>query len=113
MPDITVSQDIDDFMQSADDAAARAELGLGSAATSNTTDFAAASHTHATGDITGLDSAITTNADVAANTAARHTHTNKAILDATTASFTTTDQTTLGTALQAGNNISVLTNDPG
>lgn len=155
MPDITVSQDIDDFMQSADDAAARTELGLGSAATSNTTDFAQASHTHATGEITGLDSAISLNADVAANTAARHTHankaildattasfttadetkidnisvtqpvdldsietdshthSNKAILDATTASFTTTDQTTLGTALQAGDNISVLTNDSG
>lgn len=113
MPDITVSQDIDDFMQSADDAAARAELGLGSAATSNTTDFAAASHTHATGDITGLDSAISSNADVAANTLDRHTHTNKAILDATTASFTTTDQTTLGTALQSGDNISALTNDSG
>ena len=95
MPDFTVSQDIDDFMQSADDAAARTELGLGSAATSNTTDFAAASHTHGTGDITGLSTAISTNTDVAANTVARHTHTNKAILDATTASFLITDESKL------------------
>ena len=113
MPDYTVSQDIDDFMQSADDAAARTELGLGSAATSNTTDFAAASHNHSTGDITGLSTAITTNTDVAANTAARHTHTNKAILDATTASFTTTDQNTLNSALQSGDNITELANNAG
>jgi len=40
MPDLPVSQDIDDFMQSATDAAARAELGCGTAATNNTGDFA-------------------------------------------------------------------------
>lgn len=101
MADITVSQDIDDFMQSADDAAARTELGLGSAATSNATDFAAASHTHSTTDIIGLSSAISTNADVAANTTARHTHSNKAILDATDASFTTALQTKVNNSLEA------------
>ena len=35
---------------------------------------------------------VSANTDVAANTSARHTHSNKAVLDATTASFTTTDE---------------------
>lgn len=42
MPDITTSSDIDAFMQAADNAAARTSLGLGTAATSASTDFATA-----------------------------------------------------------------------
>ena len=40
---------------------------------------------------------VSTNTDVAANTAARHTHANKAILDNITAAYTTAEQTKLGT----------------
>ena len=40
MPDVNVSTDIDAFLKTADDAAARAELGLGSAAEAATGDFA-------------------------------------------------------------------------
>ena len=57
MPDYTVSSDIDNLLRSTDNADARTNLGA-----------AAASHTHGTGDITGLDAAISANTDVAANT---------------------------------------------
>ena len=40
MPDVTLSTDIDAFLKTADDAAARTELGLGSAAEAETSDFA-------------------------------------------------------------------------
>ena len=43
MPDVTLSTDIDAFLKTADDAAARTELGLGSAAEAATGDFATAS----------------------------------------------------------------------
>lgn len=46
-------------------------------------------------EITDLEATISANSDVAANTAARHTHANLAVLDATTASFTTDDETKL------------------
>ncbi len=39
------------------------------------------SHTHTASDITNFDTAVSNNADVAANTAARHTHSNKSALD--------------------------------
>ena len=42
MPDVTLSTDIDAFLKTADDAAARTELGLGSAAEAATGDFATA-----------------------------------------------------------------------
>jgi len=45
--------------------------------------------------ISDFDTEVEANTDVAANTAARHTHANKAILDATTASYTTADETKL------------------
>lgn len=60
-----------------------------------------------TGDVVinpdDLDDSSTTNkfitaselADIASNTTARHTHSNKSVLDATTASFTTADETKL------------------
>ena len=44
-------------------------------------------HTHVVANITDFATAVSAHADVAANTAARHTHTNQAVLNATTASF--------------------------
>jgi len=52
-------------------------------------------HTHAAADVTDFDTEVSNNTDVAANTAARHTHSNQATLDATTASFTTAKDTKL------------------
>lgn len=52
-------------------------------------------HTHTAADVTDFDVEVSANTDVAANTAARHTHANAAVLDATTASFTTADETKL------------------
>lgn len=52
-------------------------------------------HTHTASQVTDFDTEVSNNTDVAANTAARHTHANSAVLDATTASFTTADETKL------------------
>lgn len=52
-----------------DDATARTNLGLGSAAESETTDFAAAVHTHTASMITDFDASVTGNSAVTANTA--------------------------------------------
>lgn len=85
------------------------------------TDYAEADHDHVAADVTDFDTEVANNTDVAANTTARHTHSNKtlldtytqteadladaitkkhahansAVLDATTASFTTADETKL------------------
>lgn len=59
------------------------------------TEKATISHTHTASDITDFDTEVSANSDVSANTSARHTHSNKAVLDATTASFTTADETKL------------------
>lgn len=56
---------------------------------------AATVHTHVASDISDFNSNVSNNTDVSANTAARHTHSNKATLDATTASFTTAQETKL------------------
>lgn len=56
---------------------------------------ASSSHTHTAADVTDFDAEVSANTDVAANTAARHTHSNAAVLNATTASFTTADETKL------------------
>jgi Cu/Ag efflux protein CusF len=53
------------------------------------------SHTHVAADVTDFQAAVSANAAVAANTAARHTHANSAVLNATTASYTTAEQTKL------------------
>ena len=83
MPNYTVSQDIDDFMKSDDDAAARTELGLGSAATSNTGDFATS--------VQGgkADSALQPS-DIGSTVQAQDS-----VLDNTTASFTTEQESKL------------------
>lgn len=44
-------------------------------------------------DVSTIQSVISANTDVAANTADRHVHSNKSILDAITASFTTAEET--------------------
>jgi hypothetical protein len=52
-------------------------------------------HTHVAADVTDFDAEVSGNSDVAANTAARHTHANASVLNATTASFTTADESKL------------------
>jgi len=49
-----------------------------------TPDFAPTSHVHTASDVTDFDTEVGNQADVTANTAARHTHTNKAELDLVT-----------------------------
>jgi hypothetical protein len=56
---------------------------------------AAGNHTHVAANVTDFQTTVSANTDVTANTAARHTHSNKAILDATTASYLTADSTKL------------------
>lgn len=46
-------------------------------------------HTHTASNITDFQANVSSNTDVAANTAARHTHSNKLTLDAITEAFTT------------------------
>lgn len=52
-------------------------------------------HTHTASAVTDFDAEVSNNTDVAANTSARHTHANSAVLAATTASFLTADETKL------------------
>lgn len=63
-------------------------------------------HTHPSGEITGLSAAVAAQTDVAANTAARHSHTNKAVLDAVTAAYTSADKTKLD-GIAAGAEVNV------
>ena len=65
-------------------------------------------HTHTAANVTDFDIEVSNNTDVAANTAARHTHANKAVLDATTASFTTADETKLD-GIAAGAQVNTVT----
>ena len=65
-------------------------------------------HTHTAASVTDFDIEVSNNTDVAANTAARHTHANKAILDAATASFTTADETKLD-GIAAGAQVNTVT----
>ena len=65
-------------------------------------------HTHTAANITDFDAEVSNNTDVAANTAARHTHANKAVLDATTASFTTADETKLD-GIETGAQVNTVT----
>ena len=46
-------------------------------------------HTHKASEVTDFDTEVSNNSTVESNTAARHTHANKAILDATQESYTT------------------------
>ena len=62
------------------------------------------SHNHIASNITDFDVEISNNTDVAANTLVRHTHSNKTILDATTASFTTADEAKLDGIATGANN---------
>lgn len=94
----------------------------------------ATNHTHTAADVTDFDTEVSNNTDVAANTAARHTHANKTLLDtysqtevnladavakkhthansavlnATTASFTTADETKLD-GIAAGAQVNTVT----
>lgn len=53
-------------------------------------------HNHTASNVTDFDVEVSNNSTVVANTNARHTHTNKSVLDATTASYTTAEKTKLG-----------------
>ena len=66
-----------------------AELAAGLATKANTV------HNHTAADVTDFDTEVANNAEVAANSAARHTHANSGVLNATTASFLTADETKL------------------
>ena len=68
----------------------------------------ATGHTHTATNVTDFDTEVSNNTDVAANTAARHTHANSAVLNATTASFTTADETKL-TGIAAGAQVNTVT----
>lgn len=68
--------------------------------------WAASGHTHTAADITDFDTEVSNNTDVAANTAARHSHSNKTVLDNTTASYTTGEQTKLS-GIAAGAEVNV------
>jgi hypothetical protein len=57
--------------------------------------YALASHTHTASQVTDFDTEVSNNTDVAANTAARHSHSNKSTLDNITAAFTTAQETKL------------------
>lgn len=69
---------------------------------------AASSHSHTASQVTDFDTEVSNNTDVAANTSARHTHSNKAVLDAATASFTTADETKLD-GIEAGAQVNEVT----
>lgn len=68
----------------------------------------ATGHTHTAANVTDFDTEVSNNTDVAANTSARHTHANSAVLDATTASFTTADETKLD-GISAGAQVNAVT----
>lgn len=53
------------------------------------------SHNHTAANISDFDTEVSNNTNVAANTSARHSHSNKTVLDNTTASYTTAEQTKL------------------
>lgn len=74
--------------------------GIATAATANDTDTnlkSRANHTgtQAASTISDFDTEVSNNTDVTANTSARHTHSNSSVLNATTASFLTADETKL------------------
>ena len=68
----------------------------------------ATGHTHTAANVTDFDAEVSNNTDVAANISARHTHANSAVLDATTASFTTADETKLD-GIAAGAQVNTVT----
>ena len=68
----------------------------------------ATGHTHTAANVTDFDTEVSNNTDVAANTAARHTHANSAVLNDTTASFTTADETKLD-GIAAGAQVNTVT----
>lgn len=71
-----------------------------------TATFAALSHSHTAAQVTDFSTAVSANTDVTANTAARHTHSNQTVLNATTASYTTAEQTKLS-GIQTGAEVNV------
>jgi hypothetical protein len=82
-------------------AAEKAKLAaIQSGATANSSDSTLLNRTNHIGTqvastISDFQTSVSSNTNVAANTAARHSHPNKTVLDATTASYTTAEQTKL------------------
>lgn len=77
--------------------------------------FAPSAHTHTSTDVTDFQASVTSNTNVAANTAARHTHSNISILNAITEAFTTTlktayDSTVTWITTNGATLIAILTN---
>ena len=66
-------------------------------------------HGHTASDITDFDTEVSNNADVAANTTARHAHSNKSVLDNTSASYTTDEKNKLNGIASGANNYSLPT----
>lgn len=64
-------------------------------------------HTQSASTITDFDTEVSNNVDVSANTSARHSHSNKSVLDNTTASYTTTEKTKLSGIATNANNYSL------
>lgn len=74
--------------------------GIATGATANDTDANLKNRANHTGTqiastISDFDTEVSNNTDVSANTSARHTHSNISVLNATTASFLTADETKL------------------
>jgi hypothetical protein len=85
---------------------ARSILNVADGATSNSSDVILLDRANHTGTqtastISDFQTTVSSNTDVSANTAARHTHANQAILDATTASYTSAEASKLA-AIEAG-----------
>jgi len=83
----------------------KADVGLGSVPNTDATKRANHTGTQTANTISNFQATVSANDDVSANTAVRHDHDNKEVLDATTASFTTADESKLdGIAAQATKN---------
>lgn len=74
--------------------------------TLDTTAYVTNDHDHVAADITDFDTEVDNNATVSANTAARHSHSNKTTLDEITAAYTTDEQTKLA-GIAAGAEVNV------
>lgn len=87
--------------------------GIATNATANDTDANLKNRANHTGTqtastISDFESSVSANSDVTANTAARHSHSNKSILDNTTAPYTTAEQSKLS-GIAAGAQVNTVT----
>ena len=92
------------LLDDADAAAQRTTLGLGTAATSATSAFAAASHTHGIADVTGLQTALDGKQAAGSYAAASHTHAASDITSGTIATARLGSGTANNTTFLRGDN---------